>query len=175
MAGVDGTAVTVRLLEEADLEEVVEMIRGLSTHHGDVSRVTVETLRRDALGAAPWAQVHVAEVDGQLAGYMALIPLAWLHYGDRGMEIYHLFVQPVWRRVGVGAALIERAKAVARTAGCVELKVGTHPANGAAMGYYLSQGFVEQPQIGARFRFPLQSVDILGISRSSGPDDVVRR
>lgn len=155
MAGVNGKAVTVRPLEEADLGEVVEMIRGLSAHHGDEPRVTVETLRRDALGATPWVQVHVAEAEGKLAGYMALKPLVWLHYGDRGMEIYHLFVLPGWRKAGIGRALIERAKAVARAAGCVEMKVGTHPGNGAAIGYYLSQGFVEQPLVGARFRFPL--------------------
>lgn len=155
MAGMNGTAVTVRPLQEADLETVVEMIRALSDHHGDVPRVTVETLRRDGLGAARWVQVHVAEVEGTLAGYMALKPLAWLHYGDRGMEIYHLFVLPRWRKAGIGRALIERAKAEARAAGCVELKVGTHPENGAATGYYLSQGFVEQPLVGARFGFPL--------------------
>lgn len=148
-------AVQVRPMREADLDVVVDMIRALSAHHGDLARVTVETLRRDALDAAPWVQVHVAEMEGELAGYMALKPLAWLHNGDRGMEIYHLFVRPGWRKAGIGRALIERAKAVARSAGCVALRVGTHPENEAAVSYYLSQGFIEQPLIGGRFGFQL--------------------
>lgn len=86
---------------------------------------------------------------------MALTRLAWLHSGDRGMEICHLFVRSDRRGRGVGQALIAAAKAAARAAGCVELRVGTHPDNAAAMEYYLSQGFERQEVVGARFRFNL--------------------
>ena len=148
--------ITVRPMRRGDLAAVADMIRALSDHHGDFSRLSTETLARDALGRDPWVRIVVAEAEGGvLAGYMALTRLAWLQYGDRGMEIYHLFVQPGWRGRGVGRALIAEAKARAQGAGCVELKVGTHPANRAAMDYYLSQGFEEQPVVGARFRYYL--------------------
>lgn len=148
-------AIRVRAMRPGDLDRVAEMIRALSEHHGEAPRLTPAALARDTAGRDPWARIRIAEAGGELAGYMALIRLAWLQYGDRGMEIYHLFVQPNWRGRGVGQALIERAKREARAAGCVELKVGTHPDNRAAMDYYLSQGFVEQPLIGSRFRFYL--------------------
>ena len=149
----------IRPMRRGDLAAVAGMIRALSDHHGDFSRLSTASLARDALGRDPWVRIVVAADEGQgggaLAGYMALTRLAWLQYGDRGMEIYHLFVQPGWRGRGVGRALIAEAKARAQGAGCVELKVGTHPANRAAMDYYLSQGFEEQPVVGARFRYYL--------------------
>lgn len=148
-------AVLVRPVEAGDLGLVADMVRALSQLHGDVPRVSEATLARDALGDDPWVWVYLAEVAGVGAGYMALTRLAWLHYGDRGMEVYHLFVRPEFRGQGVGQALIAAAKDLARAAGCVELKVGTHPDNDAAQDYYLSQGFVRQEVVGARFRFYL--------------------
>ena len=153
--GEELTPVHVRPLAMADLDAVTQMICGLSAHHGDPPRVTAETLARDALGGDPWIRVLVAEIDAEVAGYAALTRICWLHYGDRGMELYHLFIRPDWRRRGVGRILIAAAKEAARAAGCVELKVGTHPDNIAAQGYYLAQGFERQALVGARFRFYL--------------------
>lgn len=147
--------ITVRPMAEADLPATVALIQALAAHHGDDPGVSEATLARDALGPDPWVHVHLAEVQGQIAGYMALKRLAWLHYGDRGLEIYHLFVAPEHRRSGIGRALIARAKDEACRLGCVELKVGTHPENRAAMDYYLSQGFAGQELTGARFRLYL--------------------
>lgn len=144
--------IRVRAMRRADLDDVAGMIRALAEHHGDAPRLTAAALARDTAGRDPWVRIRVAEAGGEIAGYMALLRLAWLQYGDRGMEIYHLFVRPAWRGRGVGRALIERAIREARAAGCVELKVGTHPANTAARSYYLDRGFVAQEQAGQRFR-----------------------
>lgn len=147
--------ITVRPMGRSDLGAVVGMIGALSAHHGDAPRVTEASLARDALGDDPWVRILVAEAGDRLAGYMALKRLAWLHYGDRGMELYHLFIEPGRRGRGVGKALIATAKDLARAAGCVELKVGTHPDNLTAQGYYLAQGFERQQVVGERFRFYL--------------------
>ena len=147
--------IVVRAMVASDLARVVQMMAALSQHHGDVARMTEATLARDCLGPDPWARIMVAKVGGALAGYMALKRLAWLHYGDRGLEVDHLFVAPEARRQGVGRALLVAASAAARAAGCVELKVGTHPDNLAVVGYYLAQGFERQAVTGARFRLYL--------------------
>jgi GNAT superfamily N-acetyltransferase len=147
--------VRIRPLAAADLPVAVAMIGALAEHHGDVPRVTADTLARDALGPAPWIHLVLAEIDGQVAGYMALKRLAWLHYGDRGLEIYHLYVLPERRGHGVGKALIAHAVSEALQLGCVEVKVGTHPGNAGAGQYYLSQGFVAQQTGGERFRLVL--------------------
>lgn len=152
-------AIGVRPLQRGDLDQVAGMIRALAAHHGDDARVTAATLERDALGDDPWVRLYVADTAADagagLAGYMALKRLAWLHCGDRGMEIYHLFVQAGWRGQGVGRSLIRAAQDLARAEGCVELKVGTHPANQMAMDYYRALGFEPQENVGARFRFVL--------------------
>lgn len=139
----------------ADVPAVVAMIEGLTHHHGDGPRVTPDSLARDALAADPWIRLLVADSGGELAGYVALSRLVWLQYGDRGMEMNHLFVLPERRGTGVGQALIAAAKGVARAAGCVEMKVSTHPENLVAQEFYLAQGFVAQEMTGARFRFYL--------------------
>lgn len=149
------SGIAVRAMQSADVPAVVAMIRALAGHHGDTPRVSEASLTRDAFGAEPWVQIMVAERAGALVGYMALKRLAWLHYGDRGLEIDHLFVAPGCRKLGVGRALIAAARRQAIAAGCVELKVGTHPDNHAAQEYYLAQGFVAQEVTGARFRLYL--------------------
>ena len=145
----------VRAMQACDIPAAVAMIEALTLHHGDAPRVTPESLARDCTGEDPWIKLVVADMGGDLVGYVALSRLVWLQYGDRGIEMNHLFVQPEWRGKGVGQALIAAAKDAARAAGCVEMKVSTHPENLAAQEFYLAQGFASQEVTGARFRFYL--------------------
>lgn len=79
----------IRPIDETDLEDVLEMIHGLAVHHGDIATVTVDDLRRDTLGPAPWVQILVAPA----MGYAALTPLAQMQFAVRGMDVHHLFVR----------------------------------------------------------------------------------
>ena len=140
----------IRPMQAADMPVVVQMVHALAAHHGDQGSLDVETLRRDALGPAPWLSVLVAERRGMLQGYAALCPLAQLQFGKRGMDMQNLFVQPSARGQGVGAALVAGCRAHARALGCVYLAVGTHPGNVKAAEFYLRQGFEQRPPPGPR-------------------------
>jgi|TARA_B110000908_G_C10167704_1_gene409253 GNAT superfamily N-acetyltransferase len=138
----------IRPIDETDLEDVLEMIHGLAVHHCDVAPVTVEDLRRDALGPALWVQILVAPA----MGYAALTPLAQMQFAVRGMDMHHLFVREVVRGQGVGRALIDASLAWAKSQGARYLNVGTHPDDTAAQDVYLAAGFEALDAAGPRFR-----------------------
>ena len=145
----------VRPMTVHDVPAVLDMIRDLAAHHGDTPTVTQETLRRDALGEAPWYKVLVADREGMLRGYAVLIPLAQVQFGVRGMDMHHLFVRRQSRGAGVGRRLIDGSKDWCRRAGCRYLAVGTHPDNAAAAQVYRAAGFDPLPAPGPRFRIRL--------------------
>ena len=152
----------IRPAVEADLPALLALVQALTRHHADAPRVTLATLKRDVFGAAPWFQVLVAEAGAvagaaavagaeagaeaetgaaRLVGYAALLPLARLGYGERGMDLHHLFVVEAAQRGGVGQALVRASEALARGLGCSYLIIGTHPGNRAAQEYYQRIGY----------------------------------
>ncbi|AXI44950.1 GNAT family N-acetyltransferase [Sulfitobacter sp. SK012] len=137
-----------------DLPDVLKLVQALAAHHGDTPMATLESLRRDCLGPAPWVTVIVAEADG-IVGYAALCRLAQVQFGVRGMDIHHLFVARAQRAKGIGRLLIEASIAEAAAQQCRYLTVGTHPENDVAPRVYLNAGFDALPPPGPRFRIKL--------------------
>ena len=154
---VDG--VVIRRAVEADLAELLGMVQALTRHHADEPRVTLETLERDVLGAVPWFHVLVAEGAAGLLGYAALLPLARLGYGERGMDLHHLFVTEAARRGGVGAALLQAAEDFGIGLGCTYLIIGTHPDNWSAQQYYQHRGYHPMGNTSVRFMRRLAVVE----------------
>jgi GNAT superfamily N-acetyltransferase len=82
-------------------------------------------------------QVWVAEVDGKIAGFAAVVE----------GELDGLFVEPeLWRR-GIGAALVETATHEARRKGLSLSVVANH----AARGFYERCGFSHEGEAETRF------------------------
>lgn len=141
----------IRRAKRRDLAGILAMVEALTRHHDDVPRLTPETLERDLFGLPPWFHVLVAEGAAGLQGYAALLPLARLGYGERGMDLHHLFVVENARGRGIGAALVRAAEEMARGFGCGYLIIGTHPDNRAAQDYYRRLGYGPMPNVAVRF------------------------
>ena len=77
--------------------------------------------------------VFVAEVDGFVTGFAAILPRE-----DGDSELDALFVEPQAWRQGVGRALVEHCCAAARSAGAASLHVVGNP---HAEGFYKLCGF----------------------------------
>jgi len=118
--------------EQRELEDL--QMRASLTNAGD----------RDALLAHPDAielppeqiaagSVFVAERNGAIAGFAALLPRA-----DGGAELDALFVDPTMRRCGIGRLLVEHCCEVARLKGSVFLHVIGNP---HAQDFYTACGF----------------------------------
>jgi len=77
--------------------------------------------------------VFVAEVDGSLAGFAAVLLRA-----DGDVELDGLFVDPASQRQGIGKALVDHCTAFARDHGATALHVVGNP---HAEAFYRSTGF----------------------------------
>ena len=143
--------VHIRAARTADVSALLLMIAHLAAHHGDTATTTVEALQEDVFASPPWVSVLVAEGDTGLVGYAILCPLYRAQYGQRGIDLHHLFVIPEKRREGVGRSLIEAAIAQARSSRCDHLVIGATPDNLRAQAYYEALGFTRSELRGVRF------------------------
>ncbi|APX11031.1 GNAT family N-acetyltransferase [Tateyamaria omphalii] len=148
--------IKIRKMTEADVPQVVTMIKGLAACHDDVPNIGADILARDALGERPWMTVLVADGGSQLVGYAALLPMAQLQFGVRGMDMHHLFVARDARGNGVGAALLQGCRDECRSQVCGFMTVGTHPDNHKAMRFYERSGFLRRSGSGPRFSLRLE-------------------
>lgn len=146
----------IRPVTPQDLEALADMVRHLARFHGDTPSVTPASLARDCLGQAPWLHVLVAEDHGALCGYAMLCPRARAQFGERAMDLHHLYVQKDLRGRGVGRALLSAAAQRATDLGAGFLTVAVMPDNTAAGLAYLACGFREDQVSARRFVRPLQ-------------------
>ena len=147
--------ITCRDMRGRDIAHVVAMTGRLAAHHGEAATLTAETLQREAFSSTPLVKILVAEDNGVLVGYAALVPTLQLQFGARGMELHHLHVDEAVRGRGVGRALIAAAIERARGVGCGFLTVGTHAGNERARLFYEHCGFEAVATSGHRQRIAL--------------------
>lgn len=145
----------IRAAEPRDLAALRALVAGLAAHHGDTASVSVESLKRDLFGPHPWLHALVAEGPHGLQGYAALTQLARLQYGQRGMDLHHLYICTDARNSGLGKALLAAAITFARELGCDYLTVSALENNPQAQAFYLAQGFRLAPFSGVRFAYDL--------------------
>jgi GNAT superfamily N-acetyltransferase len=87
--------------------------------------------------------VFVAERDGLLAGFAAVVPRP-----DSGAELDALFVEPHFWKQGIGRRLVEHVAEIARVRAATFLHVVGNP---HAEGFYLSCGFLVSGTVETRF------------------------
>jgi len=101
--------------------------------------------RLDLNSQAKSALPLVAEIDGHVVG------LAWglIHEPDtKVVHIYQMWVSPAERGKGIGKALLHEIETWAKGRGCDLLALDVTTTNDAAVGLYLSSGFVPVGQQG---------------------------
>jgi GNAT superfamily N-acetyltransferase len=132
-------ALTVRLARPEERDELEQLQWRASTALPDYREQLEAHPDAIHLPAAQIAneQVHVAELDGRIAGFAALV----------GGELDGLFVEPdLWRR-GIGAALVEVATHEARRKGLALTVI----ANPTVREFYESCGFSLEGEAATRF------------------------
>lgn len=109
--------------------------RAALLRHPDAIDIPLEQLER--------GQVSVAESDGAIVGFVAVVPR-----DDGNAELDALFVEPVrWRR-GIGRALLTHAVGIARANGAEALHVVGNP---HAEAFYRANGFETTGTFKTRF------------------------
>lgn len=88
--------------------------------------------------------VYVAKLDGLVAGYVVL---SIQEKGGPGtveqklMRLDSICVEESIRGNGIGKAMVQDVRALAKAFGCSQLILGVHPENDAAVGFYQKCGF----------------------------------
>ena len=101
--------------------------------------------------AAKNGRVFVGEVDGTIAGFVAVLAREeFVELDDPPGHfafVTDLVVMPPYRNQGVGRRLLTEAEAFARAAGAHELRIGVLAGNIAARHLYLAAAFVPHLEI----------------------------
>jgi GNAT superfamily N-acetyltransferase len=111
-------AATIRPAVPADTDAVFGLIRGLAAYERLAHAVSgsAAALREHLFGARSYAEVLIAEADGRAVGF-ALFFHGYSTFLTRpGLYLEDLFVEPAYRRRGIGTALLGRVAALASNA-----------------------------------------------------------
>ena len=103
---------TIRDATPDDLDEILDMIRGLAEYERMTDAVTFEraAMREHLFGDDPAASVAIAEVDGTIAGMALWFRTFSTFLGRPGIWLEDLFVRPQHRGHGVGVALLRHLR-----------------------------------------------------------------
>ena len=102
--------------------------------------MTAEAIRRDLLGAEPWAVLLEATLDGTVAGFATGSPCYDSERAAGGIFLVDLYVAPEARRHGLGRALVAGLAAEARRRGAGCLWWGVDDGDDEAMMFYRAIG-----------------------------------
>jgi GNAT superfamily N-acetyltransferase len=88
---------------------------------------------------APWAQWDVGWVadDGGIRGFATVAYEPW----HERLVLWFLYIEPAWRRRGVGRALVERVEAHARRVGATHVWLETSNVNVPGVAAYARLGY----------------------------------
>lgn len=101
---------------------------------------TPALLIEQLFGARPGAEVVMAEVDGDPAGFALFFHTFSTFLGRRGLYLEDLFVRPVFRGRGMGRALMVHLAQLALERGCGRFEWSVLDWNQDAIRFYRSLG-----------------------------------
>jgi GNAT superfamily N-acetyltransferase len=132
----------IRAATEADVPLILRFIRELAEYERLAHEVvaTEEILRRTLFGARRYAEVVIAEEEGEPAGFALFFHNFSTFLGRPGIYLEDLYVRPEMRGRGTGRALLAHLAALAVERGCGRLEWWVLDWNEAAIRFYRSLG-----------------------------------
>ncbi len=129
---------------EQDVPLVLRLIHALAEYEQLAGEVlaTEETLRASLFGPRPMAEVAIAWVGDEAAGFAVFFHNYSTFVGRPGLYLEDLFVLPAWRRQGIGRALLAHLAAIALARGCGRMEWAVIDWNALAIRVYRSVGAV---------------------------------
>ena len=111
---------TLRGASVADLDAIVGLIRELADFEklGHLVIVTPQSLQAHLFGARPAAEAWVAEVQGSVVAFALCFTNFSTFLGKPGLYLEDLYVQPAYRGLGLGKAMLRNLAALAAERGC---------------------------------------------------------
>jgi GNAT superfamily N-acetyltransferase len=147
-----GTPWRVRAAVAADVESIGALVRELADYERELDAVlaTVDDFRAALFGSNPRAHCHVAEVSGPDGPVVVGIALWFVSFstwrGRHGVWLEDLYVQPEYRRLGLGRALLEALAQICVERGYRRLEWSVLDWNTSAQDFYRSLGAEPQSE-----------------------------
>ncbi|MGI9288399.1 MAG: GNAT family N-acetyltransferase [Pseudomonadales bacterium] len=134
--------VTIREATSDDVDIVYELIIAIAAHHRQKQYVVTDKneLLNSGFGESPKFGVLLAEVAGEVAGYVSYTWNYSIWLGSRYMGIDDVFVWQKFRGQRVGEALMHKARDVSRTHGVSHIRWEVQKDNHAAIKFYQRLG-----------------------------------
>jgi GNAT superfamily N-acetyltransferase len=138
----------IRPARPADIPVIYQLIRDLASYEKALAEVTGSEadLRRWLLAEPPAVFAHVAEHDGEVAGF-ALWYLSFSTWEtSHGIYLEDLYVRPEARRLGLGRALLAELARICVACGYPRLEWSVLDWNTPARAFYASLGAAEMSE-----------------------------
>jgi GNAT superfamily N-acetyltransferase len=133
---------TIRAAVPGDVSLILEFIRALAVFEREPDAVTATEadLLRDGFGPEPYYHCLIAEQDGTPAGFAFYFFNYSTWTGRPGLYLEDLFVNPEFRGLGIGKALLARVAAIAVEKNCPRLQWEVLDWNTPAVDFYAALG-----------------------------------
>ncbi|RYG33169.1 GNAT family N-acetyltransferase [bacterium] len=135
---------TLRPATAADVPTILRFIRLLAEYErlADEAVATEEGLCEELFGDRPAAEVVIAEIEGEPAGFALFFHNFSTFLGRRGLYLEDLFVLPEHRGKGIGRALLSHLAGIAVDRGYGRFEWSVLDWNEPAIGVYRRIGAV---------------------------------
>jgi GNAT superfamily N-acetyltransferase len=137
-----GAPVRISCATERDVPLILQMIRDLAEYERMADEVvaTEQGLRESLFGPRPDAEVLIAYVGDQPAGFALYFHNYSTFVGRRGLYLEDLFVKPQFRRHGIGKRLLIELARIAVERGCGRFEWAVLDWNEPAINFYKTLG-----------------------------------
>ncbi|MCC2981699.1 GNAT family N-acetyltransferase [Sphingomonas sp. IC4-52] len=134
--------IAIRPAGRDDVSTILRFIRELAAYERepDAVEATEQMLEAALFGAAPAAEVLMAERDGATIGFALFFHTFSTWTGRRGLWLEDLYVTPEARGSGAGAALLKALAAIAIDRDCPRLEWTVLDWNTPAIEFYRAKG-----------------------------------
>ncbi len=136
------TDIRLRCAQLADVPHILALIRELAEYEKLAHEAVADeaTLAKQLFGYTPAAEVVMAEVDGQPAGFALFFHNFSTFLGKRGLYLEDLYVKPAYRGLGLGHRLMTHLAGIAVTRDCGRFEWSVLDWNAPAIAFYRELG-----------------------------------
>ncbi|HEX7809185.1 MAG TPA: GNAT family N-acetyltransferase [Thermoanaerobaculia bacterium] len=135
-------ALTIRFATESDVPLITRFIRELAEYErlGHEVVATEDKVRETVFGPRPYAEVLIAEAEGDPVGFALFFHNYSTFLARPGIYLEDLYVRPELRGKGYGKALLAKLAAIARERTCGRFEWAVLNWNEPAIQFYRSLG-----------------------------------
>lgn len=134
--------IVVRFAEPDDCDTIFALIQGLAEYEKLTHAVTGDALalREHLFGLNKYAEVILAEHNGQPTGFALFFHNYSTFLTKPGIYLEDIFVLPEYRRLGIGKALLTKIAQIAVERNCGRLEWSVLDWNEPAIAFYRRMG-----------------------------------